>query len=360
MLSIADTLFELLRIAFRGHSPTSFEGVDWKNVLQLAKMQGVAAVAYEAVQKLPEHVRPNKATLLEWFGCAYHHERIFNQQMASAADLAEKFHHENIRTFVLKGCSVAMLYPVPKHRPSGDFDCFLKYESDAQCNDGVPAFEMGNLIAEKHGVEVNRDYYIHSKFLYRGLTVENHQFLMAVKGDSKDKLYENFLREIIENDQPEYINGTWMESPSPMFQALFILSHAKGHFLDEKITLRHVCDWSVVVDAYRNDIDWTEWKQQCERFDLLDFGYALSRLAERVCGISLPFDCGVNIRKENALLEDILKPECVIDGRSRLIRHYQITRNVLLSSWKFKMFSNTSSTRYMWKRIKGALFEREL
>lgn len=359
MPSTQETLFELLHITFREPSQASFEGVDWRDVLNLAKMQGVAAVAYEAVQKLPEHVLPSKTILFEWFGCAYHHERLFNQQLASAADLAEKYHEENIRTFVLKGFSLAMLYPEPKHRACGDFDCFLKYESDAQCDDAAPAFEMGNLIAEKQGVEVNRDYYIHSKFLYRGLTVENHQFLMAVKGDSKDKLYENFLREIIENDQPEYINGTWMESPSAMFQALFILSHAKGHFLNEKITLRHVCDWAVVVDSYRNDIDWTEWKNLCKKFDLLKFGYALSRVAERVCGISLPFDCKEDIGNENALLNDILKPECVIDGHSRLVRHYQIVRNILVSSWKFKMFSNTSSANYMWKRIKGFLFEKQ-
>lgn len=110
---------------------------------------------------------------------------------------------------------------------------------------------------------------------------------------------------------------------------------------------------------YRNDIDWTEWKNLCKKFDLLKFGYALSRVAERVCGISLPFDCKEDIGNENALLNDILKSECVIDGHSRLVRHYQIVRNILVSSWKFKMFSNTSSANYMWKRIKGFLFEKQ-
>lgn len=328
-------------------------------MLNLAKMQGVAAVAYASVQQLPEHVLPDRQILLEWFGCAYHYERIFCDQMKTAASLAGKYHQENIRTFVLKGFSIAMLYPEPKYRACGDFDCFLKYGSKELGDNDVSAFEKGNLIAENQGVEVNRDYYIHSKFQYQRLTVENHQFLMTVKGDCKDKVYEKYLREIMEKDKPEYINGTWMESPSPMFQALFILSHAKGHFFNEKITLRHVCDWAAVVDAYRNDIDWSKWEQLCDRFDLLKFGYALSRLAERVCGISLPFDCNENLGNENALLNDILRPEYEIDGHSRLVRHYQIARNVLLSSWKFRRFSNTSSAKYMWKRIKGYLFEKQ-
>ncbi len=101
MPSTQETLFELLHITFRELSQASFEGVDWRDVLNLAKMQGVAAVAYEAVQKLPEYVLPSKTILFEWFGCAYHHEKLFNQQLASAADLAEKYHEENIRTFVL-------------------------------------------------------------------------------------------------------------------------------------------------------------------------------------------------------------------------------------------------------------------
>lgn len=359
MPSTQETLFGLLHIAFRGYSTASFEGVNWREVLNLAQIQGVVAVAYEAAQKLPERVLPSKAILFEWFGCAYHYEKTFCEQMASAADLAEKYHEENIRTFVLKGFSLAMLYPEPKHRACGDFDCFLKYDTKGENDNTVSAFEKGNLIAEMEGVEVIRDYYIHSKFQFQRLIVENHQYLMAVKGDSKDKAYEKTLRGIMENAKPEYINDTWLETPSPMFQALFILSHAKGHFLNEKITLRHVCDWAVVVDSYRNDIDWTEWKNLCKKFDLLKFGYALSRVAERVCGISLPFVCKEDIGNENALLNDILKPECVIDGHSRLVRHYQIVRNILLSSWKFKMFSNTSSANYMWKRIKGFLFEKQ-
>lgn len=359
MPSTQETLFELLHIAFRGYSHAAFEGVDWRNVLDLAKRQGVVAVAYEAIQKLPKHLLPNKTIIFEWFGCAVHYEKTFCDQLTAAADLAERYHEENIRTFVLKGFSLAMLYPEPKHRACGDFDCFLQYNTKEQSNNTVSAFEKGNLIAEKQGVEVNRDYYIHSKFQFRRLTVENHQYLMAVRGDSKEKVYEKALRGIMKKDKPEYINGTWLESPSPMFQALFILSHAKGHFLSEKITLRHVCDWAVVVDSYRNVIDWIEWKQLCEKFDLLRFGYVLSRLAERVCGIPLPFECNEDVGKENALLNDILNPECEINGHSRLARHYQIVRNILFSSWKFKMFSNTSSAKYMWKRIKGFLFEKQ-
>lgn len=336
-------------------------GVDWQELLNQTKKQGVSAICLDGLGHLSDSL-PKDPVMeyckLQWIGELMYMEQNHQQQMEAATQLAEAYHDAGLRIFVLKGFSVGMLYPQPNHRPCGDLDCFLRYASDdtSVC---VSAFEQGNLVAEEQGVEVDRFYYVHSKFNYMDMTVENHQHLMPIKGSKKDKQYEQLLLSLLESDEPRYVNGTWMETPSPMFQALFILSHAQGHFMNEKITLRHVCDWAMVLNAYREDVDWAEWKSICKKYDLLKFGYALTRLAEKVCGVEPPFECLMDKEKENALMNDILTPECIIDGNSRMVRHYQIIRNIFRSSWKFKMFSHSSSMMYIWKRVRGCLFEKE-
>lgn len=356
-------LIELLQVGFGAKSSLSHtpDETEWREAIADAGRHGVQALCFDAVEMLHSYKQsPPKDLLMQWLGQTISIETVYKRQLGVSTELAAQWHGAGLRTFVLKGFSVGMLYPYPKHRPCGDLDTYLLYDESKVGENLVSAFENGNLIAEQLGATVDRYYYVHSKFNYKNVVVENHQHLMPIKGNKRDKDFERKLLSLLCTEEPRYIGDTCMESPSPMFQALFILSHAKGHFMNEKINLRHVCDWAMVIKAYRSCVDWNEWEKICREYDLLKFAYALSHLAEMICGVKIPFTCVRNERAEIALLKDILTPECIIAGRTRLVRHFEIIRNILSSSWKFRMFSSSSSIAFVWKRVWGYLFDKDL
>ena len=362
-----DILFSLIRRGLKlSDEKVPLSGVDWKSVCKLALDQGVHAITFDGLKPLLDSrgkeylasgVGPGVETIMEWFSYTNMMEMEYQQHWTVATELADSFYAQGVRTFVLKGFSIGTLYPNMTHRSCGDIDLFLQYVKDGTHH--TSAFEQGNQIIESLGTPVDRYYYIHSKCEYKKVTIENHQYLMAIKGSKQDKQYEKYLRSIL-SESPSYIGDSYLESPSPMFQALFVLSHARGHFFSEKISLRHVCDWAMVINAYKTRVDWQQWKTLCQKYDLLEFGCVMSQLTHRICGVELPFACDSNPEKENALLDDILAPENVIDGRSRFVRHYQIIRNMFQASWKFRMFSHYSSMGYIFKRVRGFLVNKEV
>ena len=164
-------LFAFLRAGVRsGDTPDIGGSTDdrWRELYTAASSQGVSALVWDGIRRLPPELQPSRELRLRW---AYNVERIerrYGQQRRRAAELAAAYAEAGIRTVVLKGFAVSRLYPVPEHRPCGDLDCFL-------CGD----YERGNRVAEQVGAEVKRDYYKHSHIVFRGLTVENHRFCTA-------------------------------------------------------------------------------------------------------------------------------------------------------------------------------------
>ena len=182
-------LFALLRAGVRsGDTPDIGGSTDdrWRELYTAASSQGVSALVWDGIRRLPPESQPSRELRLRW---AYNVERIehrYGQQRRRAAELAAAYAEAGIRTVVLKGFAVSRLYPVPEHRPCGDLDCFL-------CGD----YERGNRVAEQVGAEVKRDFYKHSHIVFRGLTVENHRFCTAVRGSRRAKRFERHLQRLL-------------------------------------------------------------------------------------------------------------------------------------------------------------------
>ena len=71
-------LLNLLRIALGNSAEWKGEGsVDWKEVIGLARKQGVLAIAFDALEKVPAELRPSKNILLEWFGRVNTMEQVY-------------------------------------------------------------------------------------------------------------------------------------------------------------------------------------------------------------------------------------------------------------------------------------------
>lgn len=160
-----EVLIKLLSVALAGKKMGQIQcAVNWKTVMDLSNRQEVNAIAFDGYQAIHDTKAEDGITkhdLLKWLGQTVSLERQYKIQYAAAVRLAELYELNNIRTFVLKGFSIACCYPIPSHRFSCDLDCFLATKKTGQ--ESI-AYDLGNSLMESNGIPVNRDYYKHSEF----------------------------------------------------------------------------------------------------------------------------------------------------------------------------------------------------
>lgn len=360
MTRTEEILFNLITIGLGNDNDCVVPVYDnWECWRNIASQQGVSAICLDALQqqsKTTGNLNVEQRIKLQWIASTLKQEQIYKAQWQAAKALSDLYERNGIETYVMKGFSLSRLYPNPWHRQCTDLDCFLVERESKQC-----AYEAGNEIAEQNGLAVNRSYYKHSKIAMYGLTVENHQFLLPVKGSGKAKKFERELREWIDDGHSEYIGGSKLKATSPLFDAVFVLAHAQEHFLGEGIILRHICDWAMVLNAYADKVNWDEWRRICENYGTLTFGYAMSRLANRVCGIKIPFDFPIDDKADRQLLNDILyRKRHTNSMRSSMQVRIDLIKTMVCNSWKYRMFSDTNFFMFCGRRVWGYLFDKNL
>lgn len=355
-----DLIFDLLRLLFNGPDHMRIISADnWRIVSDVVVRQGVSALVHDSVQVLsvfsPDSIsflEKDRSIKYDLFGHCLQIEKDYDKQWRFAKKFAVGLADYGIRVFVLKGFAISELYPIPEHRPCSDLDCFL-------IKDKSPAFDDGNLVAAYLGYGVKANYYKHSKIKVGSLIVENHQYCLPIKGDPRSKKLNRFLLSIIDDGELRYIGDSNLLSPSPMFNAIYILAHAREHFFNEGILLRHICDWACLMRSLsgEGEVFWDEWKKHCTSFGLMAFGYSLSRLATRVCGVEVPFECPADNGVDDKVLEDVFRARG--EKKRGMMRRVQLVRNLLSSRWKFREFSDRSALGFTIRRVWGYLMEND-
>lgn len=350
-----EALYALLQMALVGERPTAFpDSIDWNELLEYIRMQGVAAIAMDGLQTLMNNIGFSSVGLdvkakLQLYALAMSIEKRHIKQLESSKELAYIWHKAGIRILVLKGFAFAQYYPKPLQRLASDMDCYL-------CG----KYEEGNQDVERLGIKVTREDYRHSTFIFKDVFVENHKICTTVRGKRQRKRFEAYLRSLLENEPTNNINESYLEQPCDRFNALYFLQHCHRHFLREGITLRYICDWAMILksaDCFDSDF-WNE----CEKNDLRPFAESMTRLAYVVCGVKAPWMNGDVLLQiqDKMLLDDCFRiaDNAIKYGNSRKA-HVQIVKNMLGMRWKYKYFSQRSMEIELISSVWSNWFEKE-
>lgn len=351
-------LIQLLRLAI-GTSETAIflhEGINWEKLFKLSVNHGVNAIAIDGLEKvglsnigikdIPQKLRQQ---IFRCIGLSLRIEINYDRKLLLVEKLVKLWRRHGIRTIALKGFVTCQYYPNPKHRPFCDFDCFL-------CGD----FEKGNEVIRKKGIEVKGSYK-HKTFDIECLHVENHQYCTHFRGNDKARSFEKLLENLMLAECPLYIKGTQLEIPTPMFNALFMVWHTRSHFFDEKVSLRQLLDWALLMNFYKQDgLDWNEFQRICKMYGLLRFAQAMTRLACKCFAVEGFFSCEVNDEDDDALLRDIFSNDHIhVQYGTGMKARMQILKNKLKYNWKYQRFSDQSVFGALWQQIKGVLSEKD-
>lgn len=281
-----DIFLKLVRLGLGiGETISLPPNIDWSQIKALAERQGLSSIILDGIVSYYTDFSDTAGALplrqkLEWIGEVVQSESIQKEQQNTADQVAELFHQNGIRTYVLKGAVVAECYPKPSHRWSADFDCFLLAE-----NSETDVWELGNQLIEKNGYQVDKNFYKNSTFHLPNLTVENHCFMVPFRGNERLKRLEVMLQGILKSDKGEdRFTDTWLYRPPVMVSALFLIEHAYSHFLHEGLTWRHVLDWLMFSKKHKEEIDWQSLDAMIDEFGFREFYDSYNRLGQYLVG----------------------------------------------------------------------------
>ena len=309
-LNSSQTLLLLLRTALTPEQrPT--EGITspvaWHEVYRLSQAQGVAAIAWDGLQRLmsegmvAKEYAIERQTKLQWALTTDNTEKRYNKQAKSIAQLALMYGEDGIKMMILKGYGLSKCYPCPEHRSCSDIDIWLFGNQ-----------ERGDkLLRERHNITIDEDKHHHTTFKLNGILVENHYDFLNIHSHHSSREIEQHLKATAHDAVEIDVEGSIAFIPNANCHALFLLRHAAAHFAAVEIVLRHITDWGLFVRHYHNDIDWTWLRTICREQKMERFLDVMNALACNLCDIDISLMPNTTRDKalEQRVLNDILSPE---------------------------------------------------
>ena len=313
---------------------------EWRAMYRLSVVQGVTAVVFDFVKTLPKSEAPDRALLMEWLSAATSVEQTMRRMQVTAEAFAEEMDKREIPVVVLKGMAFAQYYPNPLFRECGDLDCYMMGK------------EEGDLAAVELGGKVEEAGYKHSHLFYKGLTIENHRFFTDFDNTPTGILTEQALGELM-LEEHTYLGNSKLRCPSANFNALFLLKHAQGHFMDEGIRMRHVLDWALFLRKKQEEVDWSKVLPMLEVTHTAQFAGVMTAIAVRYLRIEvhnkglLALASNAEQKMVDAVLADIMgeQPAIYVKGlwhkTKRILRRFR-------RMWKFRLLASESYPRMVW------------
>ncbi len=282
-------LYMLLRMALYNTKSESFElfdginQLDWDELLQLAKTQGVRFIAYDGMSNLPAEYRPTSKFHLNWYMSVVQSEHRREHYIDIVSNFFSTLYQGGVKNILLlKGLTISQYYDTPARRESGDVDIFL-FGDNKICDN----------IMRKQGITVESIIQKDSTFNIDGICVENHLRLfdeeMAFKRE--EIMYckaDKMLSDMFQNKELDdfQVRDVSCKQLSQQCAALYHILHLFRHTTCLMLVVRHFCDWVVLFDKYKNEIDVERLRAQLNELNLTTF----VKCVERYCNLRLGYE----------------------------------------------------------------------
>lgn len=329
-------------------------GDDWQQSFDLALQQQVLAMTFSAMAALQKEHRPNFTLWSKWMAYAQNIAAQSKHKREVVRKMGDWLAEDGLSTMIIKGFSLAVLYPQPDLRESSDIDIYSGED-----------YDKVNTCFEKHGLQIGRadSHHVHIKI--DGVSVEHHFSLHNSRVKNGMEGPTKVLLQLAATDcRPTSPPSICF--PNPSFTALFTVWHAHKHFLAEKIELRHVIDWALSL----NQLSDTEAQTVHE----VKQGSPWGRFADTLTAIALqrlqlPTDwfpqtevvaaSKIGPELERRVWDDIMSSGHTAHGRTSNHRRLSIARRMLQNRWKFTTYADMSAERFLWKEFVGYMKNRK-
>lgn len=282
--STTNIFFNLLRCALESEYTLPNEiGADvWHEIFETAKKQTLIGVMFNAFEKLNEKQRPPKNILMQWIVICEHIKNENKKLNEIVVKVSDKFRKDGFENVVLKGQGVALLYPQPQLRVSGDIDIWLDREKRSIIKyvrqffpDCKPVYHHVDFpIIKEAAIE------IHFTPTWMNNYFSNRKLQRFFKEHSK-KEYKNYT--LIGNNEKK------ATCSSLAFNRVYILVHIYRHLFSEGIGLRQLLDYYYVLKQGFTDAEKQETLNTLKELGMMRFAGATMYVLHKAFGLEERF-----------------------------------------------------------------------
>ena len=235
-------MLQLLRSSLWG-TRLGMEGTVWshqqyQDVMSLAIEQAVAGMVSQALMASGVRME-DPEDVMEMYGFVKTIRHRNEQVDEAVVDLCGMLREAGIRFLVVKGQTLATLYPDAGLRQSGDID-FLCHPEDWE---RAMAF-FGDL---KLKIETSHSEK-HVEFQMGDIQYEMHRWLTAFAYPGHHRYWEEVVMgEVWQKPYTVKIRGCDVPTLAPTYNLLYTFVHIFYHLILDGIGLRQFCDWAMLL-----------------------------------------------------------------------------------------------------------------
>ncbi len=239
MTFIQQIFCELVQLALgnREHLSDALTEAQWRSLLEMAQEQTLVGVLSEAFARLPEDRRLGAGSKVyyEWLGRTMLGEQKYRLVEARSDEALSFFRSHGFPCMLLKGCSMARLYPMPQHRESGDIDVWLN----------ATRKEISDFSLRTTG-RIRGANYLHNIYqLSEDASVEAHVWPSFLANPIFNRRFHRWC----EQYRPAMQNS----EPTMAFNRVYIMLHCYRHLLGHGVGMRQLMDYYFVLEQGFSD-----------------------------------------------------------------------------------------------------------
>ena len=286
-----DIAFALLRSAISGETLVldnkPIETDTWWNVFKLVQQHHVVALSYDGATRCEV---PRKV-IMPWLAEREKAVDWHCYQTDVQHEIVGVMQRNNIPARILTGTHLAQYYPQPELREFVDLDFYF----------GDWHKEADELAQKELHIAIDTKPHHHTKFDYRGVTVESHYDFFNRHYPASNHQYNCILASL---------------GRSTTFDVLHFLRHAAIHFASQGLKMRDLCDWAFIATR-ASDVDWNMVKATMGRFGMSDFVATLDSVTHSRLGVASPLWDNCQTGFDEKLEEDMFHSSLIGKKRNR-------------------------------------------
>lgn len=328
---------------------------DWTSIYVEAQRQSLAGVLLTGVERVIASGENKPKFLIQWIAQTLTLENRNRQLDARCKDITDIFNGIGLRSCVLKGQGVAMLYPNPLRRQSGDIDFWVEGNRDDIYKLLKARWNVGGTFIHHADVDIYEDVlteihfvpcYAYSPFFYYR--------------------YKNYFKKWADRQFANYDEEVGFSHPTLHFNAVYSLMHIFHHVLYEGIGFRHFLDYYYILMNLDSGLK-AKVFEDMKYLGLAKFAEAVMYVEQKIFGLESKFWlCQPNEKMGKCLLAEIEIAGNFgqFDERRNYANHkskisvylHNVKRNFVF----FKMAPNEvlwapiwKPCHFIWRKIKG-------
>ncbi|MBR6055237.1 MAG: nucleotidyltransferase family protein [Bacteroidales bacterium] len=279
----------LVRSGLSGEAPPPelFTGVvDWQEIYSLSSSQTVVCIVTDGISHLPDPLKPGIEALEPFLADTLATEIRNDQMDRFLVFLMDNIDRSGFTSVLIKGQGLAVNYPAPSHRQSGDID-ILVHPSKYQ--------ELKGLLLEKAS-RADDEYpeILHHGMMFGNIEVEVHGALSTMLSRSLDRKIAAAVDAMFRDGDfsSVTIRGRQVRVPSDVFNAVYILIHLFRHYFTGGVGLRQILDWAEFLHTHSETLDRAKLEAMLRDLGLMRAWRAFGAFVVEYAGVpaeSVPF-----------------------------------------------------------------------